>query len=83
MGPARLGAVHVRASQHLDKLEIILDRRPLREEADAPWNAEHASAIRGLVEAGGSEVHVAAYLYRVLREIDKPAPPLTGLRRAC
>jgi hypothetical protein len=42
---------------------------------DAPWNADHASAIRGLVEAGGSEVHVAAYLYRVLRELGAPAPP--------
>jgi hypothetical protein len=46
-----------------------------RDPADASWNAEHAAAIRGLVEAGGTEVHVAAYLYRVLRELDKPAPP--------
>ena len=43
--------------------------------ADAPWLAEHASAIRGLVEAGGTEVHVASYLYRVLRDLGAPAPP--------
>jgi hypothetical protein len=46
-----------------------------REPLDAPWNAEHAAAIRGLVEAGGTEMHVAAYLYRVLRELGKSAPP--------
>jgi hypothetical protein len=46
-----------------------------REPVDAAWNAEHAAAIRGLVEAGGTEVHVAAYLYQVLRELGKPAPP--------
>lgn len=42
---------------------------------DASWNAEHAAAVRGLVEAGGTEMHVAGYLYRVLRELGKPAPP--------
>ena len=46
-----------------------------REPLDAPWNAEHAVAIRGLVEAGGTEMHVAGYLYRLLRELGKPAPP--------
>jgi hypothetical protein len=42
---------------------------------DEPWLNAHASAVRGLVEAGGSEVHVANYLYRTLRELDQPAPP--------
>src|SRR3954464_4359552 len=46
-----------------------------RDPLDAPWNAEHARAIRGLVEAGGTETHVGGYLYRVLRELDKPALP--------
>jgi hypothetical protein len=46
-----------------------------REPSDVSWNVEHAMAIRGLVEAGGTEVHVASYLYRVLRELDKAAPP--------
>ena len=44
-------------------------------EADAPWLAEHAAAIRGMVEAGASEVHVAGYLYRCLREFALPVPP--------
>lgn len=43
--------------------------------ADEPWLAEHATAIRGLVEAHGTEIHVATYLYRVLRDLDLPAPP--------
>lgn len=42
---------------------------------DAPWLAEHAAAVRGLVEAGGTEVHVASYLYRVLRDLGLPTPP--------
>ena len=41
---------------------------------DAPWLDSHARAIRGLVEAGGSELHVAGYLYRELREGTLPAP---------
>ena len=46
-----------------------------RDATDATWNAQHAAAIRGLVEAGGTEIHVAGYLYRELRELGKPAPP--------
>jgi hypothetical protein len=42
---------------------------------DVAWLGEHATAIRGLVEAGGTEVHVATYLYRLLRELELPAPP--------
>jgi hypothetical protein len=45
------------------------------EEGDAPWLAEHASAIRGMVEAGAGETHVAGYLYRCLRELALPVPP--------
>lgn len=37
--------------------------------------AQHALTIRGLVESGGTEVHVASYLYGILRELDLPAPP--------
>ena len=43
--------------------------------ADEQWLAEHAAAIRGLVEADATEVHVASYLYRVLRDAGLPAPP--------
>jgi len=43
--------------------------------ADEPWLAEHATAIRGLVEADATEVHVAAYLYHALRDLGLPAPP--------
>jgi hypothetical protein len=43
--------------------------------ADEPWLHEHATAIRGLVEAGGTEVHVATYLYRALSDLGLPAPP--------
>jgi hypothetical protein len=43
--------------------------------ADEPWLSEHATAIRGLVEADATEVHVASYLYRVLRELGLPSPP--------
>ncbi len=42
--------------------------------ADEPWLAEHATAIRGLVEADATEVHVAAYLYRAVRDLGLPAP---------
>ena len=45
------------------------------EETDAPWLAEHASAIRGMVEAGATEVHVAGYLSRCVRELALPVPP--------
>lgn len=44
-------------------------------EEDESWLQEHAMAIRGLVEAGGTEVHVATYLYRALRQLGLPAPP--------
>lgn len=37
--------------------------------------AQHALSVRGLVEAGGSELHVASYLYGILRELDIPARP--------
>lgn len=43
--------------------------------ADGPWLAGHAAAIRGMVEADATEVHVASYLYGVLRETGAPAPP--------
>ena len=43
--------------------------------ADEPWLHEHATAIRGLVEAGGTETHVSGYLYRILRELGLPSPP--------
>ncbi len=42
---------------------------------DGPWLSAHAAAIRGLVEAGGTEVNVASYLYRTQRELGQPAPP--------
>jgi hypothetical protein len=45
------------------------------DEGDEPWLAGHAAAILGMVEAGGSELHVAGYLYRCLRELAMPAPP--------
>ena len=45
------------------------------EESAEPWLAEHAQAIRGLVEAGGSDIQVAGYLYRALRDAGLPAPP--------
>jgi hypothetical protein len=45
------------------------------EPSDLAWLSGHATAIRGLVEAGGTEVHVATYLYRALRELGVPAPP--------
>ena len=45
------------------------------EENDSPWLAEQASAIRGMVEAGAGESHVAGYLYRCLRELALPVPP--------
>ena len=44
-------------------------------ESDEPWLAEHATAIRGLVDADATEVHVATYLYRALRDLGLPAPP--------
>ena len=60
------------AEPHMQRvLAFYFDRHA---EADAPWIAEHASAIRGMVEAGASEVHVAGYLYRCLRELALPAP---------
>jgi hypothetical protein len=43
--------------------------------ADESWLTEHAAAIRGLVEADATEIHVAGYLYRVLRDLGLPAPP--------
>jgi hypothetical protein len=53
-------------------LAFYFDRHDV---ADEPWLTEHASAIRGLVEADATEVHVASYLYRVLRDAGLPAPP--------
>ncbi|MEO6210759.1 MAG: hypothetical protein ABIQ10_11595 [Gemmatimonadaceae bacterium] len=47
--------------------------------SDAPWNDEHAAAIRGLVEAGGTELHVSGYLYRAVRELGQPASPCTRI----
>ena len=43
--------------------------------ADGPWLDQHAAAIRGMVEADATEVHVASYLYRVLRDTGAPVPP--------
>ena len=43
--------------------------------ADGPWLGDHAAAIRGMVEADATEVHIASYLYGVLRETGAPAPP--------
>jgi hypothetical protein len=53
-------------------LAFYFDRH---DETDRPWLTEHATAIRGLVEADATEVHVASYLYRVLRDLGLPAPP--------
>ena len=53
-------------------LAFYFDRH---ETTDEPWLAERATAIRGLVDADATEVHVATYLYRELRDLGLPAPP--------
>ena len=53
------------------------------EEGDALWLAEHASAIRGMVEAGAGEAHVAGYLYRCLRERALPCSRQAAADGAC
>ena len=61
------------AEPHLQRVLAFYFAR--HEEGDVPWLAVHASAIRGMVEAGATEVHVAGYLNRCGRELALPVPP--------
>lgn len=47
---------------------------PLRLDRDDRRLEEHALAVRGLVEAGGSEVDVTAYVRRLFESLELPPP---------
>ena len=49
---------------------------------DQPWLDAHANTILGMVAADATEVHVAAYLRDVVREIGSPKREPLGARPA-
>jgi hypothetical protein len=50
------------------------------DEEDAPWLAEHALAVLGMVDADAPEVDVAAYIRQVARGLGRAPTEVAGAR---
>ena len=52
------------------------------DEEDAPWLAEHALAVLGMVDADASEVDLAAYVRQIARGLGRAPAEVAGARMA-